>query len=442
MDYKNSDDPAHDGQIRIIVRFDGTLDEARMRNAVRLAFDAEPVTGCRFVERPLRPYWQRCHDLESAFEFHLVDPSDLEKAGTDFLLSPMDLFNGPQVKVGLFRSGADTLYIKMSHIVADGGASFEYLQLLSGIYRRLGDDPEYYPEVNLRGCRNSFQVLRHVKLTRILAACTRVSVSKPAWVFPAAGNEDLTTRLFIRRIGRERVSRIRAYAKDHGVTVGDMLITAYYRALFELIDPPENVPLPLLVPVDLRRYIPGGRGEGICSLTAGYFPEVARRKAEPFEGTLARVHAVMERNKTRLEEVGQIFLMELAFAPGNLVPRIAGPLLSSALVFPNISNIGVIDPGIADFGDVPVREIFPAGGITRLPNYLLGSHSFGGEMVLTSIVLGTEEDMAMVDRFFGMLLGELPGDMPVEDVQKVPAAAGPALEMARTQGREKSASDA
>lgn len=403
MAHKNSD-----GQVRIIIRFNGMLDEARFRRAIRLVFDAEPVTGCRFVERPLRPYWQRCANLESAFEFHTVDPSDHDKVIYDYLLAPLDPFKGPQVKVGLFRSGFDTLYIKMSHIVADGGASIEYLQLLSRIYRHLEKEPEYRPISNLRGNRSSFQVLRHVGLIKILSSCTHMSILRPTWKFPTAGNGKASPSFFIRRIGSVRLSRIKAYARDHGVTIGDILITAYYRALFEVINPPENVPLPLLVPVNLRKYIPGGASEGICSLTAGYFPEIIRKKAESFEETLARVHAVMESKKSKQEELGQLFLMELTFAPGYILPRILGPFLSSILVMPTFSNIGVVDTGIADFGDATIREILPAGPMSFPPNFVLGSSTSNDEMTLTSIVCGTEAYRAKVENFFEALVRELP----------------------------------
>lgn len=444
MDNKYSDGQVPDGQVRIIIRFNGVLDEARLGRAVRLAFDAEPVIGCRFVERPLRPYWQRCTDLEGAFDFHMVDPSDQDKVTNDYLLAPLDPFKGPQVKVGLFRSGFDSLYIKMSHIVADGGASIEYLQLLSSIYRRLEKEPEYRPVSNLRGSRSSFQVLRHVGLIKILSSCTRISVSRPTWEFPTAGNGKTSPSFFVRRIGPGRLSRIKAYARDHGVTIGDILITAYYRVLFEVIDPPENVPLPLLVPVNLRKYIPGGVSDGICSLSAGYFPEIARKKAESFEETLSRVHAVMESNKSKQEELGQLFLMELAFAPGYIVPRILGPFLSSVLAMLTFSNIGVIDPWIADFGDVTIREILPAGSMSSPPNFVLGSHTFNGEMALTSIVCGTEAYRARVESFFEALVRELPeyGQDEVDTVKEEVVTKRAVNDIIEVHMREKYVSDA
>jgi NRPS condensation-like uncharacterized protein len=395
------------------------------------------------VERAFRPYWQRCDGLESAFEFHPADPSDTDKAINDFLLAPLDPFNGPQVRVGLFRSCFDTLYIKMSHIVADGGASIEFLRLLSGIYCRLGTDPEYRPASNLRGSRSSFQVLRHVGLKKILSSCTHISLSKPAWKLPEVDNGPALPSFFTRRIGPERISRIKAYGKTRGVTIGDILVTAYYRVLFEVLDPPENVPLPMLVPVDLRKYIPGGAAEGICSLTAGYFPMITRMRGELFEETLARVHAVMESNKLKQEELGQLFLMELAFAPGYIVPRILGPFITSLQAVPTFSNIGVVDPNIADFG-VAIREILPAGPMSTPPYFVLGSNTYNGEMALTAIVCGSEVYRAKVESFFEALIRELPEYMPDEPhvITNAAARQETAREKDAVSIREKSPADA
>jgi NRPS condensation-like uncharacterized protein len=228
--------------------------------------------------------------------------------------------------------------------------------------------------------------------------------------------------------------------------MGDVLLTAYYRALFEVINPPENVPLPLMVPVNLRRYIPGGRSEGLCSLTAGYFPQIVRNKADSFEETLARVHVLMGGNKSKQEELGQLFLMELAFAPGNLVPRLLDPFLSSVFTTPSFSNIGVVDPGIADFGGVPIRDMIPAGPMTSPPHFVLGSSTFNGEMTLSSTVCGTEAYLYMVESFFEALTRELPeyeqdkGKVDTIPEQVVPER--PVQEFSGGHVLEKSVSDA
>ncbi len=406
-------------QVRLIVKFDGTLDEARLRRAARLVFDAEPVIGCRFIKGSFRACWQRCDEpeLESAFEFRHATPSDNDAGIYDFLLAPLDPFNSPQARVGLFRSSAgsgsgsgdDTLYVRLSHIVADGGAAFDFIRILAGIYRRLGMDPDYRPLSNLHGDRSSFQVLRQASWRKILSSCLHVPMSKSTWNFPKEGSGRESPQLFVRRFGRERASRIKSYARARRVTVGDVLTAACYRALFDVVDPPEGTPLTMLIPVNVRRHIPGGARGGVCSLTAGYFPAITRDRAEAFGRTLAKVHASMESEKRKDGEFGQLFMMEIVFAPGYILPRLLDPFLSSALTMPTFSNFGAIDALTPDFGGAAIRDLMPVGPMVRPPEFVLGSSTFRGELSFTCTVCGTREFRAKVGRFFDALERELPG---------------------------------
>ena len=211
-----------------------------MAKAVRLAFDAYPVFGCRFVEKLFRPYWQRCSSLQDAFEFSEVANSEQEKAATTFLLLPLDPFVEPQVKVGLFRSDCDILCIKMTHIVADGGASMHICSYFL-VYTEGSRSSQIFSRPNLGGGRSYFEILRHTSLPKLILSCAHISVPKVTWQFLPANTGKQRTCLLIRRIGPKHFSCLKTYAKIHNVTIGDVLLTAYYRALFKVIDPPENV---------------------------------------------------------------------------------------------------------------------------------------------------------------------------------------------------------
>ncbi len=65
-----------DLQVRCIISFDGRVEAERMAQAVRLSLDAEPILGCRFVERWWRPYWKRREDLNHLKNFTLVKTTD------------------------------------------------------------------------------------------------------------------------------------------------------------------------------------------------------------------------------------------------------------------------------------------------------------------------------------------------------------------------------
>src|SRR5947207_15718588 len=54
-----------DMQVHCVLAFDRHLDERRLARALRLALDAEPVLGCRFVPGVLRSHWLRRDDLDA-----------------------------------------------------------------------------------------------------------------------------------------------------------------------------------------------------------------------------------------------------------------------------------------------------------------------------------------------------------------------------------------
>ncbi len=406
-----------DGQVRLIITFNGRIDEARMEKAVMLSLDSEPVLGCRFVERPWRPYWQRLSDTGPVFSLYAVDPLDVELELNDLLTAPLDPLAGPQLRIGILRSDNDILCIKMSHIVADGGATMEYMGLLSDIYQRLKADPDYRPVPNVKGLRTSFQALSLIPLKQLLMACIRFSVPRAVWGLPRDGR-DLSGRSFmLRRIGSERYAFIKAYARQHEVTVGEVFLAAYYRALFEVLDPPENVPLPVVVPTNLRRYLPSGKPGGICNLSGGFFPAIVRKKGESFEDTLAKVHISMEGEKMKSTDIAQMFFMELAVLPGFAFMRTMKNTVNSFMMHPGFSNIGIIDPKLADFGDAETIEVSGMGPVPYPPHFGLGIMTFNGNMILTAGYCYTSTDTSLIDKFFNVLLDEVPGAYATGDAE-------------------------
>jgi NRPS condensation-like uncharacterized protein len=203
-----------------------------------------------------------------------------------------------------------------------------------------------------------------------------------------------------------QLEKIRNYAKGYNATIGDILLAAMYRGLFEVLDPPENLPLTMLVPINLRRYIPSQTSDGICSLTGGYFPQITRRKGEPFNTTLIRVHDAMDRERAKQGMFGQMFMMELMFAPGYFIPRMLNAFLSSTLVMPTLSNLGVMNPKNTDFG-VEVQDVLPIGPLTHPPEFIVGASSFRGELTFTVTAAGSEAYRESVDCFLDHVVSEL-----------------------------------
>lgn len=405
--------PFHDRQCRCVIAFDGRLDGPRMARAVELSLDAAPVLGCRYVSRPWQPRWERCSPPEAAAPFSLIHPQDAERETRGFLGEAMDPMRGPQVAVRLIRSGRDALCIKLNHLAADAGGLLDYVRVLSRLYRQLGIDPNHVPPAVTGEDRGQGQVLRGAGLRAIIQGCVHTRYPRSQWGFPRAGF-DLSGRAFpVRRIGSERLARLKAYGRTDGVKFTDVLVAAFYRALCGLLDPPAGARLPVQLTIDLRRYLPSGRAGAICDLSGAYYPVIRHSPGDRFEATLRDVQAAVAKAKDGHPWLGSaLFLELLTLLPSGLQTRIAqkiiGNELASGKAHPFLSNLGAIDPGIFDFGDAVAADLGMFGPVTFPPNFLITIYTFRDRLSITSSFCDTAVDPLLVGAFFDRFMEELP----------------------------------
>jgi len=101
-------------------------------------------------------------------------------------------------------------------------------------------------------------------------------------------------KIAMRVIGPERFQAIREAADSRGATLTDVLLAAYFRALCRTLYPPEKVPLPLEVSVDMRYLLPEEDNRRIANLSSAEFPAFAWIPDEQFRTTLTRVKEQMD----------------------------------------------------------------------------------------------------------------------------------------------------
>ncbi len=404
-----------DLQIRLVVTFAGQLDAARLARAVRLALDAEPVLGCRFVGDPWRPYWERVEDLDALPLCPVVRPQDPERELHRFLAEPLDPWAGPPLQVRLLRGERDTLCLKLHHAVADGRGALECLAMLAGTYQALAVDPDHQVEPNLRGSREPSQVWRRAGPGLMLRAVRHFQGQVPlAWSRRHAAGE-APLGFAVRRLDAERCRAIRAYGRAYGVTVTEVLLAAAYRALFAVLDAPFGVPLPLVVSMDLRRHIPSGRAGGICNLSGGLYPAIIRQPEAAFSATLQQVHTALEAAKATRVEMAQMLFLQLAFTRGfGVAHRLAGHMVAvrptgagGGRFSPGLSNLGVVDPWLAGFGQGAVSDFLLFGPANYPPDIGCTVSTFGERMAITMGYRDTPDEAQLIAGFLGLLMGEL-----------------------------------
>lgn len=382
-------------QIQVIMKLDGKLEAAKLSKAIRLSLDVEPILGCRFIEHN-PPYFKRIEEIDINSFFSTEETCNTEEAIHRFLESRLDMDHDPMLKVKLIRSiRQDTLCIKLNHTCADGAGTKDYIDLLSHIYTCIdAKDGVYIPQPHERSRKDHDRIFSTLGIKYPEWDTAMIDAPRTVWPFPwqSAGNKDITS-FIICQLPYGQLDVLSKYAKERGATINDLILTAFYRAMFKMTQPPYGIPMDIGVTVDLRRYLPGNKAEAIRNLSGGIIARVARLLGESFEGTLSRVASVMKRKKahnpaypcaTAAERAEKLnFYHFLSFAKFlSKVSEISSQ--NCHFCAPGLSNVGMISKSIIKFGKHAVTEAFFVPPVIHAPGLLLVVSSYNGIMTLAA----------------------------------------------------------
>jgi NRPS condensation-like uncharacterized protein len=361
---------ANDIVIRAVVTLAGRADEQRLRHALRLLLDAAPIAGCRYVERRWRPHFRRLETVDEAALLQVLPaygPGDPETTLTRYLLEPFEPFDGPLLRAALIRGVAstpvsdtgasdtgvsDTLCLKAHHLFGDGAGVVEALYLLAELYAALEGDPDYAPTPNVDGDRSLRQVARQFPrgpLWRAQGHAAPPLGSDPRWALDLAPGADGPPAFITRAQPAGRLAAVRAYAHAHSATVNDVLLAAWYRAVYRLVQPPAGTPLAVATHINLRRHLPGGRAGAIANLSQMVSTNIGVELGATLADTMALVQAEMARVKAAPPSLALPLLLKVL--PYGWVQRlfdaVAARLAQSERpVFAGtlFNNVGALDP--------------------------------------------------------------------------------------------------
>lgn len=141
------DTPAEPQNMHLEVRFEGTLEAARMSAAASSATASHPMTRARLARRRLMtlpPRWTlSTADVPVAVtEQHAGSDQDMQRIRSGFYSHGFDVRIAPLVRIlVVHRSGGDSLLLSMHHAIADGVGLARYLDSLLRGYAGKPDVP-------------------------------------------------------------------------------------------------------------------------------------------------------------------------------------------------------------------------------------------------------------------------------------------------------------
>lgn len=396
----------NDHQLHCVLRFDHALNEEILKKAMISSIEAIPILGTRYLEGA-RPRWTSLDskDFDRAF---LVAQTETELE--DFFVSRVDESIGPQIRVCLFNSVPFAVAFKMNHMVCDAAGFKTYLYFLCETYSRLTENPEYKPRV-ITGDRSMRGVLKHfgagAKLRCLFLQGKENNLTGDVR-FPLSDHGEVRPFILTRKIARERMATLKDHGKASGATLNDIVLTAYYRCLFQRLALSAGAWLQIPVMVDMRRYLEKtGSFTSLTNLASTALTQIEYRSGESFEGALHRVKTVMDEKKS--SNLGLNGFLKLDLIYRLLGDRKANRLLHSVLKNPLIcmTNVGILDSAKISFGGLCPRDAFLCGSIKYKPYFQLAISSYSGELTLSVNLLGSASDRDCVLSFLGEIDAEL-----------------------------------
>ncbi|MGI6778391.1 MAG: condensation domain-containing protein [Acetivibrionales bacterium] len=386
-------------QIQAVMKLDGRVDYDNLSKAVRLSLDEEPVLGCRFIEGE-PPYWRRMNNIDQTAFCFFENTGNPDEAVQEFLESPLDMDRDPMVKVKLIHSEAsDIICLKINHVCCDGAGTKEYIQLLSKIYSSINQNSgDYIPQPRTGGRKDQDKLFDALGIEEPEEKWNPLlNTPRTMWVFPWRLGWAGAASFVVCSLPYGYLDAMAAYGKRMGATINDLILTAYYRAMFEYSRPPYGIPMDITSTIDLRRYLPNRKAEAIRNFSGGFVTRIARIKGESFEGTLLRVMHKMNKIKSGLpglqNAIGGEYIEKLSFEQINDYYKASSefnkivrqfPGLGSYLCLPGLSNLGFISKSPIRFGNSTVTDAYILPPAIRPPGFLLLACSYNGVITLAT----------------------------------------------------------
>jgi NRPS condensation-like uncharacterized protein len=412
-------------EIHLILEFGNKLDQPRLNRALRLLIDVEPLLSSRFVNHWLKPYWLMLTENELISSTLLdvvdaIDDSKMEDQSDVFFRDHIDLTKGPQIKA-LLISGKrmDRLILKIQHLMCDAAGFKELLNLLSDIYTRLGNDIEYVPSIN-KGSRSLCRIYNRFSFKDLIKMLWYGCVQLSSILFPVKvakyssnWNKSGNVGYVFKRFSKDRFLQVKQYAQQNGVTINDLFSCALLRAMAKQINPSNRGRLRLMGTVDLRRYLPGRKTEGLCQASSLYAVNIKTNQCSNHDNTLAIVKKQMDDYKKNYIGLGPFLIYWIVTKPYpfiffNWAVRLGtkiGKWIGTTSI--GFTNLGLIDNKSNDFGPSPLlsAEMTCPGSIP--PLFICALSGFGETLTLNAGVFESSIQKNKIKELFDLVDQEL-----------------------------------
>ena len=398
----------NDHQLHCVINFDGKINKDIIKRAIILMLDVVPILGSKYVTDKGHPYWESANN--SSYKDVIIFTNN-EVEFKSFITSKTNEFTAPQMKACLLTSAKDSLAIIMNHMVCDAADFKEYLYLLSDLYSKLVKDPSYLPDYVIDGDRSLKKINNQFKLkdkVRALVLQNKESNKNSSYKFPMSEEKETKPFILTHKIPKDRYLIIKDYYKRYNVTLNDVILTAYYRVLYNMLGLDSRSDFNIPIMVDMRRNLKDRKVDTLCNLASTVITHIDYNISDNFYDTLVKVNKDMNLKKSKFIGLNGFIKLSIIFRMFDYKTR--NKLMERALKNPLIcmTNIGILDSKKLQFEGGSIDEAFMCGSIKYKPHFQLALSSFKDSITFSVNLYGSSKDKETIEHFFYLLDKELP----------------------------------
>lgn len=408
----------YDRIVHAVLHFDNLIDPGILKNVIVIMAEKAPVLHSSFHENPVNPYWSvEKYTVDDILT--VADSDDPYKDSYDFLCQSIPVTSNVQFKILLLnKDGRSTLAMIVNHMCFDGGDFKYFLKKLAKNYNAMlsGENPTDLKS----GTRSAEQVYTKLNASDKKIAkglYKNISDVKDKHVFPLTPASDADrTMINVRKIERPVFTEMKNTGKRLGVTVNDVMLAAYVRALYEIIGMRDDETLSIPCMVDLRRHIEGGENAGGLANHTGFMLCTVHGKGETINDTLINVmRSTKSSKRDKFMGLYSLPLLKLAYTilPFSISEFAIKIGYNNPLI--GMSNIGLLPEELLTFGNAKPVDGFMTGAVKYKPFMQLAMTTLNDELTMTIAIKGNEADKEKVEVFFDLI------ERNIEDFINTPA---------------------
>jgi NRPS condensation-like uncharacterized protein len=402
-----------DQQMRYVIIFNQQINFDLLKIALRLTVYAETIFSYVYKEDGKNVYWLKEETIEESSLIDLIEVNgDLENYINQFLNLDITPFAFPLVRARVLRNeGKDVLCINMNHTPTDGSGLKMFVKKLAEIYSNLIINPSYLPKNGINSDRSIKQVTDNFTFSQKLKFVKlgfKSPKRTPSWSFDFNKSDINNQKQFIKsKINSDIFDKIKTFSKLNNATINDVVLTAFIRTFSKLNKKNEVVAKPILIPMDLRKYINPNHNTAICSLTSSLICNIGSDIGNSFSDTLAKVQEVMNKKKEDHSEMNILF-QAIVLSKFMAYNKLKEQFLARKMPpIPLVTNVGIINPSDINFDGIPIEQAYITGAISLKDYFCMGYSTFNKEITFSIGFIGSDLQNKKIEEFLENLKFEL-----------------------------------